>query len=62
MPAPASLIINSPCARPDRHWKQAHGGALSIVDERREPGYEIFVWCADVAFQPAEIQDIVQRA
>ncbi len=42
MPAPASLIINSPYARPIRHWKQAHGGALSIVDERREAGYEIF--------------------
>ena len=42
MAAPASLIINSPYARPIRHWKQAHGGALSIVDERREAGYEIF--------------------
>jgi type III restriction enzyme len=42
MPAPKSLIINTPYARPARHLQQAHGGALSIVDERRSAGYEIF--------------------
>ena len=42
MAAPASLIINSPYARPGRHWQQAHGGALSMVEGRRTAGYEIF--------------------
>lgn len=42
MAAPASLIINSPYARPGRHWQQAHGGALSMVEGRHDAGYEIF--------------------
>lgn len=42
MPAPKSLIINSPYERPARHWRQAQGGALSMVEERRDAGYEIF--------------------
>lgn len=42
MAGPASLIINSPYAKPVRHWRQAHGGALSMADGRRDAGYEIF--------------------
>ena len=42
MTAPASLIINNPCARPARHWLQARGGALSLAEGRRDAGYEIF--------------------
>lgn len=42
MAAPKSLIINSPYERPSRHWRQGHGGALSLVEERRDAGYEIF--------------------
>jgi type III restriction enzyme len=40
--APASLIINSPYARPARHWEQARDGSLKIIPERRPAGYEIF--------------------
>lgn len=40
-PAP-SLIINTPYARPSRHWLQAHGGTLSLAEGRRDAGYEIF--------------------
>ncbi len=42
MPAPKSLIINSPYAVPARHWEQARDGSLSLVDGRRSAGYEIF--------------------
>jgi type III restriction enzyme len=42
MTAPASLIINTPYARPARYWLQAHGGALSLAEGRRDAGYEIF--------------------
>src|ERR1035437_379060 len=42
MPAPKSLIINSPYHRPARYWAQGRAGALSLVDTRREAGYEIF--------------------
>lgn len=42
MALPKSLIINSPYEVPTRHWTQGRGGALSIVEERREAGYEIF--------------------
>jgi type III restriction enzyme len=38
----ASLIINSPYARPARHWEQARDGLLKIIPERRPAGYEIF--------------------
>ncbi len=37
-----SLIINSPYEVPRRHWQQARDGALSLVEERRPAGYEIF--------------------
>ncbi|WP_333688087.1 BPTD_3080 family restriction endonuclease [Methylococcus capsulatus] len=40
---PKSLIINSPYARPTRHWEQdAHGRVLQIVEGRRKAGYEMF--------------------
>ncbi len=42
MTAPKSLIINSPYERPARHWRQGKGGALALVEERRDAGYEIF--------------------
>ena len=42
MPAPASLIINSPYERPAQHWLQARDNTLSLVAERRTAGYEIF--------------------
>jgi type III restriction enzyme len=42
MPAPKSLIINSPYDRPARYWAQGRGGTLSQVETRREAGYEIF--------------------
>ncbi len=42
MAAPKSLIINSPYARPSRHWLQARDNTLSLVESRREAGYEIF--------------------
>lgn len=42
MPAPRSLIINSPYAAPRQHWQQARDGSLSLVQQRRDAGYEIF--------------------
>lgn len=42
MPAPKSLIINSPYEEPVQHWQQARDGTLSLVPERRPAGYEIF--------------------
>ncbi len=42
MPAPKSLIINTPYDCPARHWVQGRAGALSQIDTRREAGYEIF--------------------
>lgn len=42
MPAPKSLIINSPYETPRQHWQQARDGSLDIVSERRPAGYEIF--------------------
>lgn len=42
MPAPKSLIINSPYACPAQHWAQGRAGALSLVTTRRDAGYEIF--------------------
>jgi type III restriction enzyme len=41
MPAPKSLIINSPYEAPRQHWSQA-GGVLAVVPDRRAAGYEIF--------------------
>ena len=38
MPAPASLIINSPYERPAQHWLQARDNTLSLVAERRTAG------------------------
>ncbi len=40
--APKSLIINSPYDAPKRHWQQARDGTLTLVNERRPAGYEIF--------------------
>ena len=37
-----SLIINTPFARPERHWQQAGDGTLTLVDGRRAASYEIF--------------------
>ena len=45
MPAPKSLIINSPYAAPVQHWQQARDGGLSLVTKRRDAGYEIFDVC-----------------
>ena len=42
MPAPKSLIINSPYEAPARHWLQARDGTLTINESRRPAGYEIF--------------------
>lgn len=42
MTTPKSLIINSPYARPARHWLQARDNTLSLVEGRRPAGYEIF--------------------
>ena len=42
MTAPKSLIINSPYDAPQRHWQQARDGTLTLVEERRPAGYEIF--------------------
>lgn len=42
MPAPKSLIINSPYESPHQHWLQARDGSLTIVEGRRPAGYEIF--------------------
>lgn len=40
--APPSLIINSPFVRPEQHWVEDKGGALTIKAERRPAAYEIF--------------------
>lgn len=37
----ASLIINSPFVRPDRHWAE-QGGRLTLAEGRRPAGYEVF--------------------
>lgn len=42
MPAPKSLIINSPYDPPRQYWEQARDGSLTIIAERRPAGYEIF--------------------
>lgn len=42
MPAPKSLIINSPYEAPRQHWQQARDGSLDILPVRRPAGYEIF--------------------
>ena len=42
MPAPSSLIINSPFESPCQHWQQARDGTLTQVAGRRPAGYEIF--------------------
>ena len=42
MPAPKSLIINSPYEAPRQHWQQVRDGSLDILAERRPAGYEIF--------------------
>lgn len=42
MPAPNSLIINSPFESPCQHWQQARDGTLTQVAGRRPAGYEIF--------------------
>ena len=42
MPAPKSLIVNSPYAAPAQHLQQARDGGLTLVPKRREAGYEIF--------------------
>lgn len=42
MPAPNSLIINSPFEPPCQHWQQARDGTLTQVAGRRPAGYEIF--------------------
>jgi type III restriction enzyme len=39
---PKSLIINTPFKVPERHWKQDHGGMLTLVEGRRRASYEIF--------------------
>ena len=40
--APSSLIINSPFARPERHWEQSRDSTLTLIPARRPAGYEIF--------------------
>lgn len=42
MTQPTSLIINSPYEVPRQHWQQARDGSLSLTEERRPAGYEIF--------------------
>ena len=42
MAAPKSLIINTPYDCPALHWAQGRSGVLSLVEIRREAGYEIF--------------------
>ena len=37
-----SLIINSPYAKPARHWQQGAGTTLNLVDGRRAAAYEVF--------------------
>ena len=41
MPAPKSLIINTPYDCPAQHWEQASDGTLNLIQERRKAGYEI---------------------
>ena len=41
MPAPKSLIINSPFECPQRHWAD-HDGRLVLTNGRRPAGYEVF--------------------
>jgi type III restriction enzyme len=41
MPAPKSLIVNSPFESPRWHWLD-HQGSLKLSDGRRPAGYEIF--------------------
>jgi type III restriction enzyme len=43
MPAPKSLIINTPYKAPAQHWQQARDGGLSLLPERRAAGYEILL-------------------
>jgi type III restriction enzyme len=42
MPAPKSLIVNSPYDPPTLHWEQGRDGTLKLNDGRRSAGYEIF--------------------
>ncbi len=42
MPAPSSLIINSPYTCPTQYWEQARDGTLTLIPQRRSAGYEIF--------------------
>lgn len=42
MPAPKSLIINSPYQVPTQHWVQGRSSSLTLVEKRRDAGYEIF--------------------
>jgi len=42
MTAPRPLIINSPFVRPEQHWVEDKGGALTLKPERRPAAYEIF--------------------
>lgn len=41
MPAPTSLILNSPWDAPTRHWRDEFG-RLALTQGRRPAGYEIF--------------------
>ncbi len=41
MPVPKSLILNSPYKKPEKHWQQAQGGTLAVVESRRPAGYEL---------------------
>jgi len=54
MPAPKSLIINSPYDAPAQHWEQARDGSLTIVPERRPAGYEIF----DVRYNTRRLEQL----
>ncbi|MDE3041336.1 MAG: DEAD/DEAH box helicase family protein [Nitrospirota bacterium] len=42
MPTPKSLIINSPYEPPEKHWRQARDGTLTVIESRRPAGYELF--------------------
>lgn len=42
MPAPSSLIINSPYTCPTQYWEQARDGTITLIPQRRSAGYEIF--------------------
>ncbi len=42
MTGPKSLIINSPYAEPQQHWRPQSDGSLARVDGRRPASYEIF--------------------